>query len=178
MKYQKLLGIGIILLASGCSGKTPSGKSDSNSRMDSTSSAAVNSHDSHDHATKGPHSGTLIELGNEKYHAELLHDKESVIIYILDGSATKANPIDTTEVVINLVHDGKPSQFQLTASPDSEDPVGKSSRFILKNARFIEELEHAESGAKLNVLIDGKSYRGDIHHNHKDHNHDGLDHAH
>ncbi len=43
-------------------------------------------------------------------------------IYILDSAAKTAVPIDAQELVINLVHDGKPEQFKLAASPDAGDP--------------------------------------------------------
>jgi hypothetical protein len=41
----------------------------------------------------------------------------------------------------------------------------------LQDAELIEELEHAHAAAKLSVLIGGKSYRGDIKHDHAGHDH-------
>jgi hypothetical protein len=130
--------------------------------------------DNHVHPTEGPHHGSLIELGNEEFHAELVHDETSVTIYILDSAAKIAVPVDAQEVAINLVHDGKPEQFKLAAQPDSGDPAGKSSRFVAENKELVEELEHDHGNSKLTVLINGKSYRGDIQHNH---HHSGHDHA-
>ena len=41
-----------------------------------------------EHPTEGPHHGDLIELGDEAFHAELVHDEsDTVTIYILDSSA-------------------------------------------------------------------------------------------
>jgi hypothetical protein len=116
----------------------------------------------------------LIELGNEEFHAELVHDETSVTIYILDSAAKTAVPVDAQEVAINLVHDGKPEQFKLAAQPDSGDPAGKSSRFVAENKELVEELEHDHGSLKLTVSINGKSYRGNIQH---DHDHSGHDHA-
>ena len=50
-------------------------------------------HDDHAHPSEGPHHGSLIELGNEDYHGELVHDHAtgSVTIYLLD-SARRAGP--------------------------------------------------------------------------------------
>ena len=31
----------------------------------------------HDHPSEGPHHGSLIELGKEAYHAELVHDEKT-----------------------------------------------------------------------------------------------------
>ena len=154
----------------GCNQSDSGAKPESNSSlaMDMPPPATV---EVHSHPTEGPHHGTLIELGKEEYHAELVHDDKTVTIYILDSAAKTAVPIDSLELVINLVHDGKPEQFKLAASPDAGDPSGKSSRFALQDAELIEELEHAHAAAKLSVLIGGKSYRGDIKHDHAGHDH-------
>lgn len=130
----------------------------------------------HDHPVEGPHHGTLIELGNEEFHAELVHDAETVTVYILDGSASMATPIEAAELTINLVHDGKPAQFKFSAMPESGESAGTSSRFALQSPELIEELEHDHAQARLAVLIKGKSYRGDIHHDHE--GHDDHDHDH
>ncbi len=130
-------------------------------------------HDGHDHPAEGPHHGILIELGNETYHAELVHDEQSgtVTIYILDSGAKTAVPIDATELTINLKHDGQGEQFKLAASPDAGDPAGKSSRFVSSDAELGEDLEHEGADARLVAVIDGKSYSGDIAHHDHDHAH-------
>lgn len=126
------------------------------------------------HPSEGPHHGGLIELGNEEYHAELVHDDAagSVTIYILDSAAKQAVPIDAAELKINLSHDGNAEQFALTASPDTNDPAGKSSRFTSTDAELAEELDH-EGAAQLVVTINGKQFRGDIVHDddHEEHDH-------
>ena len=87
-------------------------------------------------------------------------------IYVLDGTAKKAVPIDSKEVLINLKHDGKPEQFKLPAVPDTGDPEGKSSRFQLKHKELVHDLGHDGAAPKLTVRIKGKSYTGDIKHVH------------
>jgi hypothetical protein len=172
MRHLHFCAIAVVFLATGCSNDTTkSGSSESAIVMDSAPPPTVEPHDSHAHASKGPHHGSLIELGNEKYHAELIHDDQSVTIYILNGSGTKATPIDAAEVTINLVHDGRPAQYKLTANPEANDPSGKCSRFTLQSGQLVEDLEHDHSMAKLSVMIDGKSYRGDFHHDHEGHDH-------
>ncbi len=95
MKLLCFLVVASIFLAIGCS-------QDTAKSSNSGSSSPPASVDSHAHASEGLHHGTLIELGNEKYHAELVHDEQSVTIYILDRAATKAIPIDAAEVTIIL----------------------------------------------------------------------------
>jgi len=130
-------------------------------------------HAEHAHPTEGPHGGDLIELGNEEYHAELVHDEKAgtVTIYILDAHAEAAVPIDAPELTINLKHDGQAEQFKLAASPDASDPQGKSSRFTSSDAELGEDLEHEGAEPQLVVAINGKQYRGKIEHGHEDGDH-------
>jgi hypothetical protein len=128
--------------------------------------------DEHAHPTEGPHHGSLIELGNEEYHAELLHDEKAgkVTIYVLDGEAKKTVPIPAKELTINLKHGGKGEQFKLAAAPDMGDPEGKSSRFMSEDKELAEDLDAEGAEARLVVEINGKSYTGDLAHEH-DHDH-------
>lgn len=130
--------------------------------------------DEHAHALEGPHHGHIVELGNEAYHAELVHGAEGgVTIYILDSTATKPVPIDATEVTINTSHDGQAEQFKLPASPDAGDPAGKSSRFSLQNADLAQHLDQNGATAKLVLMNEGTQYTGTIEHSdhHDDHGH-------
>ena len=133
----------------------------------------------HAHPSEGPHHGDLVELGNEEYHAEVLHDKElgTLTIYMLDGTATKQVAIDATEVTINITHDGKPEQFTLAAKPDDSDEPGKSSRFFSDDKDLAGHIDAFGAGPRLVVKIDGKAYRGEITHSH-DHGEDDHGHDH
>jgi hypothetical protein len=122
----------------------------------------------HDHPSEGPHHGDLVELGNEEYHAEIVHGTGGeVTVYVLDGKAATAVPIDAAEVTINLTHDGHAHQFKLAALPDASDPSGKSSRFMLKDEELASDLDAHGTAAKLVVSISGKSYTGKIEHRHE-----------
>jgi len=135
--------------------------------------ATMDSHAGHAHPTEGPHHGDLVELGNEEYHAEILHDADAgtITIYVLDGAATEQVPIDATEVMINATHDGKPEQFKLAASPDTNDPQGKSSRFVSNDEELAHHLDEEDAEPRLVLTINGKSYRGVITHDHEGHEH-------
>lgn len=134
--------------------------------------------DAHDHPSEGPHHGGLIELGNEEYHAELVHDDAAgtVTIYLLDSSAKNAVPIDEADLLINLSHDGNAEQFKLAAAPDVSDPPGLSSRFTSTDAELAEDLDHEGAEAQLVVTISGKQFRGKIAHDHDEADHEGHDH--
>ena len=169
-----------VLLATGCAPKPAEPGADaSNSAatetvtMDAPPPMTV---DVHAHPSEGPHHGTLVELGNEEFHAEVVHDDKSVTIYVLDAAATKAVPIDAMEVTINLMHDGTPEQFKLAVSPDVGDPSGKSSRFMLANAELVGHIDNEASAPTLVLTINNTPYRGEIKHDHGGHDHSGHDH--
>lgn len=139
--------------------------------------ATMDDHSGHAHPSEGPHHGDLVELGNEEYHGEVVHNEEAgtLEIYILDGAATKQVAIDATELTINVSHDGKPEQFVLAAKPDEGDEAGKSSRFVSDDKELAEHLDEEGTNPRMVVKINGKSYRGEIKH---DHDHEGHDHGH
>jgi len=126
----------------------------------------------HAHPSEGPHHGHLIELGNEEYHGELLHDEESktVTVYILDSSAKKEVKVAQDAVSLNVVLDSAPQSFPMQAVSPAD---GKASQFTLVNEEVMEALEHGEeTKGRLNVTIEGKSYVGKIvHESHEGHEH-------
>ncbi|NOY28695.1 MAG: hypothetical protein GXP28_00540 [Planctomycetes bacterium] len=161
-----------LMIFSGCGGGDSAGTS--------STAGSHDDHDDHDHPSEGPHHGGLVELGNEEYHAELVHDDDAgtVTIYLLDSSAKSAVPIEATELLINLSHDGEAEQFTLASSPDAGDPAGKSSRFVSDDEELVEDLDHEGADAQLVVTIAGKQYRGEIEHDHdeEEHAHEDSDH--
>jgi hypothetical protein len=152
-----------VALSTGCNSETnePAAKS----------ANAEAGHAEHDHPTTGPHGGEIIELGNEEYHAELTHENEAVV-YLLDGSAKAAAPVDAAEVTINLSHDDKGEQFRLAASRDASDPEGKSSRFSSADAELLKDLQEGHAEVALVITIDGKQYRGTLEHEHGEEGHE------
>lgn len=123
------------------------------------------------HPTEGPHHGTLIELGKEDFHAELVHDDatDTATIYILDTSATKAVPIVAKKITLNMLAAGKPHQFHLTATPQAGDPDASASAFALADKSLGQILDVKDATGRLSVEIGGKVYVGQVEgHAHKD----------
>ncbi len=146
------------------------------------SKPAAGEHDhghDHGHASAGPHKGQLIELGEEEYHAELVHDDAAhkIEIYLLDGEAKKGVAIADAEILLNVAASGGPMQFKLPAEKLAEDPEGQSSHFVLVDEKLCEAMDDKETTARLSVTIAGKQYVGKISHDQDDHGHD-HDHKH
>lgn len=178
MRLSVALGLCLV----GCTGSAPAPSGGAVSTgSPATSAMGANDHghghDEHGHPTEGPHHGALVELGNEEYHAEVVHDDKTgtVSVYLLDGRAEKAIMTTATEVVINLKHDDTPEQFKLPAQPEEGNPVGQTSRFTLTDKELVEHLDDAAAGAKLNITIGETPYSGTI--PAEDHAHHGHVHA-
>ena len=123
----------------------------------------------HDHE-HGPHSGHLVELGKEEYHAEVVFDPKAakVTIYVLDSSAKKPVPIDAKEITLELQIAGKPKSFVAKAAADAGDPANKSSRFeVADNAEIKANIKNEEDlKGSVTVPIGTKTYPGEIVHEH------------
>ena len=132
---------------------------------------AAEEHAGHDHPAAGPHKGPLIELGNEEYHAEFVHDEAShrVTIYVLDSGAKKSVPIAAKEITLNLKADGKAKQYKLTAKPQADDGDGKSSSFESDDENLTKEIEAEGADARISLEIDGTPYAGNVPHEHHHH---------
>ncbi|MBI1311556.1 hypothetical protein GC176_09640 [bacterium] len=183
---------------SGCADSTPAMPTASTPAATDGEHHAGDGHDHSEHAhhSEGPHGGDLIELGNDEYHAELVHpedhdddahahedgdkdhkndhsdhDHAGIVIYILDGSAKEAVAIEATDITLNLSHDGNPQQFRLTALPMESDLQSKSSRFTSDDKDLLEHFQEEGIEGALVVTIDGKSFRGKITHDHEGHGH-------
>jgi len=156
-------------------------------------------HGAHAHPTEGPRGGHLIELGEEEYHAELLHDEEThtVSVFLLDASGKKAVDSKEEEVTLVTTKDGTFADYTLTAG----DETGE---FTLVGEELCDFMCHSDVfKGRLRVTIDGTEYvghidyrvHGDCGHDHGDdghshgdgghshgegdaHDHDGDDHSH
>ena len=133
-------------------------------------------HNEHAHPTEGPHHGQLVELGNENYHAEVVHDDEAgtLIVYLLDSAAKNAVFSEAPEVVINIRNGDQPVQFKLGGLKRDGQPEGKFSVYSLVEPELLKALHDKASAAKLSIKIDGKPYSGEVSHE----DHAAHDHAH
>ncbi len=167
MLFRNRLPVALVVgtLAAGC-GQTGSAP------VAEKAPATTHDHDhGHAHPTEGPHHGDLVELGNEEFHAEVVHGAGgAVTVYILDGAATATVPVDAAEVVFNVSVDGNPEQFSLKPEPQDGESNGKSSRFSLTSEPLAKHLDDGKATAKLAITIAGKPYSGKVEHHH-DHDH-------
>ncbi len=132
----------------------------------------------HEHPTEGPHGGHLIELGDELYHAELLHDEKThtVTIHLLDGAGKQPVAIPEAQISLQLFRDGQFVKYVFTSVPETG---GSASQFAIVDMALCDALCHEdETRGRMQVTINGKPYTGTIEHSsHGDDDHEGHDHA-
>jgi hypothetical protein len=162
----KFGGIAIVTTALGCGASPPAAPPTAQAQGE----AGHDHGHAHAHASHGPHGGEIIELGNEQYHAELVHDDSSVVIYLLDSSAKTGVPIESKELTINLKGEGQPRQFKLAAVPEPGDPAGAASKFASSDPQLARWICDEQAEPKLVLEINGTAYRGSLAHDH-DHAH-------
>ena len=165
------------LCAAGCSPAAPPAPVSGDTVTTPPPGTVAPAHDDHGHASEGPHHGPLIELGNEEYHVEVVHDDATgaVTLYLLDSHAEKSVTTTATEAVINLKHGDTPEQFKLAAQPEEGNPAGQTSRFTLTDKELVEHLHEAAARAKLNITLGDTPYSGAI--PPEDHAEHGHEHA-
>lgn len=127
---------------------------------------------SHDH---GPHGGHVIELGKHEYHAELVFDGKSrtTTLYLTGPDLKTPAPTDAKEIEMHAELDGKEVELIFAPQPESGDPQGQASKFVLAADKLPAEIKDVEDfHGHLHVSIGGKMFGGDVKHDH------GHTHAH
>ncbi|MBI1314379.1 hypothetical protein GC176_24045 [bacterium] len=180
MKTQRTLQlISAALISVGLLGCADSG-SDYQQVTPEAAKAAADSHD-HDHAhAHGPNGGDLVELGDHSIHAEVVFDEGTgkLDVYLLGEDAKTAHPVALTDLTLSFAHGDESEDFTLAAAPLDGEPEGQSSRFSLTNSEIVEEFHEHSEGANLHFTLNGKDYKGAVHHHHDHADHDHADHAH
>ena len=173
---------GVLMFAAGCS---KDGDTTGYNKTPETKVKDKHEHGEHEHGDHeehaGPHGGHVIELGEEEYHAEMTFDEKTrdikIYMYGSDHDMKDFSPIDAKEVKLKLVVHEKPLVLTLKATPQKGDGEGKSSLFTLDGKNVSESIHDEEDiVGKLSVTTGGKSYNGEIAHDH-DHEH-GHEHGH
>jgi hypothetical protein len=143
----------------------PGCSSNKNAELAKSASGHVHMH------VHGPHDGELIEIGDEEYHAEMVHDNQTVTIYVLDNKHEHSVPISAESITIKMVADNKPIQFKLAAKPQEGDPAGKTSRFESQQQALDLALDDEQAERELIIPIGGKTYQAKFVHFDDEHHH-------
>ncbi len=107
-------------------------------------------HKDGDHAHKpGAHGGTVVSLGKDSYHAEVVFEKDGAIrLYMLGKDESKTQEVEVQELVGFVTPAGATDavQVKFTADRQATDAAGKTTQFVGK-------LPHELHGKKVKVVI-------------------------
>lgn len=134
-------------------------------------------HDDHDHhghahggSSEGPHHGSLIELGEEEFHGEIVVDGKShtLKLYLLGPDAKADATTAATEATLTL--EGGPT---LTLKPAEGQAEGMVSLFSVTDEKAVHEIAEAEFiHGELSIQIGEKKYTAHVDaHFHAEHDH-------
>ena len=122
----------------------------------------------HSHEALGPHEGHVIELGDEEYHVEWLHDDESglVTVYILDSAMKAEVPIEARTLTVEYTVGKEQHPHELTAVESEGSDGTKTARFEVTSKSLISALKMAGQGvdATIAIEIDGKPFTAKFEH--------------
>ena len=174
-KSHILITMFTILLPLGMlTGCAPPDNPNTNSNSDSHNHA----HDHGDDHDEGPHQGHLIELGDEEYHAEWVHEDESgkITVYILAGDAKTDLAIIAQQITITtVVKEKDPKDYSLAAVNATTGDSPTAFCFEIVDKQLLIALKMSQGvQSSIAVEIKGKKYSGQIEH----HDHSGHHHAH
>lgn len=160
MRYQLILNVIGLLAVCGCGGGTPTTVDQSDQGYDAAHDHHGHAH--HAHGAGGPHGGNIIELGDEEYHVEWVHNDETGVLtlYVLDSEMREEVPIEASEIRIRRILDDVETSVALPAFGDE----AKSARFEVADKELIEALKMAGKGvdAHLSVEIQGKQFTAEF----------------
>jgi hypothetical protein len=111
------------------------------------------------HEHKAPHGGTLVELGDEFAHVELVHDRTvgTLTAYVLDGEAEHAVRIVQPTIELRLAAP-RSAELELTGrdSPLTGEKPGDTSEFGASGA--VLRTASAVKGAIVRITVRGQSF--------------------
>lgn len=142
-------------------------------------SPEVDPHAGHDHGHDelGPNGGHLLELGDEEFHAEWLHDDDlgKVTVILLDSEAKREVTTSAESATIDVTVGTEPATQYVLPAVAGDDPAAGTSRFELVELALLTALKIGEGvSAVLTVKVNDKEFRAEI----EDHGHDHHGHNH
>jgi hypothetical protein len=109
----------------------------------------------HSHEALGPNQGHLLELGDEQFHLEWVHDDESgkLTVFVLDSAAKELVPIAAESLKLEKVLGERTDTFDLVAVDRQGDPP-RSARFEIVDKSLIEALKLVGDGVEASIAVD------------------------
>jgi hypothetical protein len=114
---------------------------------------------------KGPHSGIVVEWGEEEYHPEIVVDAKAgtVTVYVYgthdDLHKKKLKAIDSKSLTLVLKTSPAATTVKLEPAPEKDDPKGSSTKFTAKHDVFTKDMKWEGT---ISGKVGTKPYSGDF----------------
>lgn len=160
---KRVIAISIAsMIFSGCQSSStenkPAASTATSAASPATTADAVKKESGHEHSA--PHGGTLVELGEEFAHLEVVLDAATgkLTIYVLDGEAEKAVRIKQNEIEITTINPAAVIKLSGVANSLTGETANDTSEFagqsnVLKGASSFDGVIRA-------VMIKGRQFKG------------------
>lgn len=173
---KSVVAILMLFIASGCS------QNPTNGPTASATASSTPRHEDHEHHHKAPHGGTLIELGEEFAHLEILLDADSgtLTAYVLDGEAETPVRLPGTPMLLALSGGETvtlvPVVNELTGETETDSATYRAVVESLKGSRKFEGVvkEVSVRGSHFTDVVvsyhqgnEGEHEENEEHHQHK-----------
>jgi hypothetical protein len=113
------------------------------------------------HQHHPPHGGTLVVLGDEAFHLELVRDPAAGTLraYVLDGELEDFVRIGAARLALEVQRDGRPGTLALlpVADPATGETVGDTSLFEAR-AGWLKTTDHFQ-GVFRNLNIQDRTFK-------------------
>jgi hypothetical protein len=119
----------------------------------------------------GQHEGELFQIGDGQYYVEMVHEGDTVTIYLLDKAHEKYVPTSADSAMIRMVVNATPVEFKLPAKPQADDPQGKTSKFETQEKALDLALDDEKADRELVISIGDKKYTQKFAHFDDEHHH-------
>jgi hypothetical protein len=173
IQWGTRLGL-VAALAAGCNGPDPGARTrpapaaNANPVVGPPAAAAARPQlseqkgDDEGHAHEAPHGGSLIELGDEFAHLELLLDTATgrLTAYALDGEAERPVRLAQSSIVMTLTLPDAPSPIGVTLAPVESALTGEKAGDTSQFAAVVAELKDRKAfrGTVAALAIRGQSF--------------------
>ncbi|MFO0936360.1 MAG: hypothetical protein U0798_07610 [Gemmataceae bacterium] len=121
---------------------------------------AKNEHDADHEHPPGAHGGTLVSLGLDSYHAEVVFEKGGVIhLYMLGKDEARVQEVESQDLTAFVTASGSTESEKMTfrAEPQSGDSKGKTSLF---SASLPKDLIGKTAQVTINnINVNGERFR-------------------
>ncbi len=130
--FTSIAAFGFLAFFIGCGSQAPISQSDAPDTAPVTAPATADNSGEHEHLP-GAHGGTIVQIGQDNYHAEAVFEKGGGIrLYMLGKDEAKVVDVENQTLTAYIKAEGDSASAKMLLEPDPQmgDAEGKTSLFV------------------------------------------------